>query len=84
MNQALNSERTSRLPREKPASTPEDGSDKASPVEPRYDTYVPSAERSDAMEPEEDAARKAAPAASGNTLTVDTDNVDQEIKHLEK
>lgn len=84
VNQALNSERTSGLSREMPADVPEDEADKASPAEPRYDTYVPSVERSDAMEPEKDAAPKAAPAAGGGTLTVDTDNVDQEIEHLEK
>lgn len=83
VNQALNLERTSGLSRETPADVPEEEADKASPAEPRYDTYVPSVEQSDAMEPEEDTARKAVPAA-GNTLTVDTDNVDQEIEHLEK
>lgn len=84
VNQTLDSERTAGLSREMPASVPEDGSDKASSVEPRYDTYVPSVERSDAIEPEEDTARKAAPAAGGNTLTTDTDDVDREIEHLEK
>lgn len=43
-----------------------------------------SVKQSGAIEPEEDTARKSAPAADGNTLTTDTDDVDREIGHLEK
>lgn len=84
VNQTLDSERTPGLSREMSTSVSEDGSDKASSLEPRYDTYVPSVKQSGAIEPEEDTAQKSAPAADGNTLTTDTDDVDREIEHLEK
>lgn len=86
VNQTFDSERTAGLSRETSASEAESAPAIDASPEPRYDTYVPSAEQSDAMEPEEDAPQKAAPAADGDgdTLTTNTDDVDREIEQLEK
>jgi chromosome segregation ATPase len=88
VNHTFDSERTAGLSRETSASEAETAPAIDASPEPRYDTYIPSAEQSDAVEPEENVSQKAAapaaPAADGDTLTTNTDDVDREIEQLEK